>query len=181
MTMIQRVFNSKPFASISELMQHPLLKHLHQRYDAISQRDQIALQIMMLFVAIAALYFLIWQPIDDWSSAQHKQYLQQQHAQQWLNEQLPIAKKQLAQQKNQNGKKTITTVTTLSAKKIGIELEKVQPTRDGLSVLISAIPYQTLLKWLVMLQQEDGATVQTIKLEALPEQGMIKAQLTLAL
>lgn len=181
MTLIQRLFNTKSFASIGRLAQHPLLQQLQQRYEAISQRDRIALQVMVLFVAIAALYFLIWQPIDDWSAAQHKQYLQQQRTQQWLNEQLPIAKKQLSQQKSQSGNKSIASITATSAKKLGIELEKVQPTRDGLSVIISAIPYQTLLQWLVGLQQNDGATVQTIRLEALPEQGMVKAQLTLAL
>ena len=147
-------------------------------YAMRSARDQKALLVLIGALLVFGIYFLVWEPLAQWSENSKQDYLYQQSVNTWLHGELPKAR--TMQQSHKTTHQDLSALVVSQAQRTGITLGKVQPDRKGLSVWIEDAAYQKLLKWLVLLHNQQGVAIEQLRLEQLPDKGRVKSYIRLS-
>ena len=174
---------------ISNLKENPSVKRMITRYDHLPRRDQQALKLMILVVAVALIYFAIWQPVDQY----HDQALSdRQNAEEllaWMHENR-MAIRELAgnaggagdnAQKPADGRALMATVTS-TAREAGLELQRFEPSGDNaIRVWLEDVPFTQAAAWLERLSSEHGILIEQAALDRRETPGIVSVRLTLAI
>ncbi len=157
------------------LMANPYWQQCRSWYEIRSPRDRKALQLLAAALFVGLIYFLIWEPVTQWSESQKEDYLYQEEINTWLHSNLSKARDLQKNQQVVSARRELSSIATSVAQQTDITLGRVQPDRKGLSVWIEDAAYQKLLKWLVLLQTKHGVAVQQIRIDKLKEEGRVKS------
>ncbi|WP_281647527.1 type II secretion system protein M [Parendozoicomonas sp. Alg238-R29] len=157
----------------------PALDQARDRFQQMPQNDQRAIMALSVFMILVVFWFLIWKPLDDWADREYAELVLERETQSFLAANYNRASEAI---KNQSAgpKKDAAVVISNSGRKAGLELTRVQPARQGVSVWLDEAPYQKLLNWLVQLHNREGLEVRQIRVERTDQVGMVKAFLRLA-
>lgn len=157
------------------LMTNPYWQQCKIWYELRSPRDRKALQLLGSALFVGLIYFLVWEPVTNWSEAQKDDYLYQEEISTWLQSNLSKARELQKNQQVASGRRELSSIAASAAQQVDITLGRVQPDRKGLSVWVEDAAYQKLLKWLVLLQTKHGVAVQQIRIDKLKEEGRVKS------
>lgn len=165
---------------ITDLLEKsPLWQQLQARYELLSEKDRRALHLLTAFLTAAFFYLMVWEPLSTWSSEQKEEFLRQQTAYEWMEENIDDARATQKKQKT-GGQKDLSSVVSGTSRQAGITISRVQPDRKGLGVWVEDAAYQKLLGWMVALDTRYEITIQQVKIDKGKEEGRVKAYLHLA-
>ncbi|MCX4024952.1 type II secretion system protein M [Endozoicomonas sp. SM1973] len=159
-----------------QLQQSGAFKQLHNKYQALNERDRKALLLMIGFLTCVLFYVMVWKPLAQWANDSQSGYFREQETLAWLEVNAPIAKQVQASQSRgqQFSKDKISAVVTSAARRSGIKLSRVQPGSQGVTVWAEKVPYQKLLEWLVYLRNQYQLSVDKIRIDAQDEPGVVR-------
>lgn len=148
------------------------------RWQAMPERDRLALSLLAGFLALVLLYLLMWRPISQ-NLQQARDFLQQQRT---LNAYMKANAPQI-----QTGTDIVQAtvepaqlqgVVTGSAASAGVSVERLDSQGDGaLQVALQPLEFPRLLSWLTSLEAQ-GVGVDEASLERV-EQGRVSSSLLL--
>ncbi|MCL6271149.1 type II secretion system protein M [Sansalvadorimonas sp. 2012CJ34-2] len=157
----------------------PYLDMARQRFDQLAEKDQKALMALAAFLVIVMFWLLIWRPLDQWADREYDELVLERETQEFIAANYERTRSLV---KNQSAapKKDAAAVIASSGRKAGLELARVQPARQGVSIWIDEAPYQKLLGWLIELHNKENLEVRQIRVERTDQDGMVKAFLRLS-
>ncbi|CAM3635068.1 type II secretion system protein GspM [Parendozoicomonas haliclonae] len=157
----------------------PYLDQARDRFEQLPVKDQRALSALTIFLVIVVFWYLIWVPLDQWADREHDQLVTERETQEFLAKNYQRAK-EIVKSRSSGPKKDAASVIASSGRAAGLELARVQPARQGVSVWLDEAPYQKLLGWLVQLHNREGLDVRQIRIEKTDQPGVVKAFLRLS-
>ncbi|MFA0812044.1 type II secretion system protein GspM [Microbulbifer epialgicus] len=150
-----------------------------QKWQALSSSDQRALLLLGLFVGGLFIVYGLYSPAKGFFDESRIRAEEASELVQWMESQRPV----LARIKPNSGpgkaSGTLLQRVTTAAKSNQIAIKRFEPEGDNrIRLWIEEVRYQDLQPWLNQLIKEQLG-VRTINLDALPEQGMVSARLTI--
>lgn len=161
------------------LMANPYWQRCKSWYGRRSSRDRKALQLLVAALCVGLIYFLVWEPVIQWSEAKKGDYLYQEEINLWLHSNLSKAREMQKSQQQVSARRELSGIAAGVAQQANITLGRVQSDHQGLSVWVEDVAYQKLLNWLVLLQTRHGVSVRQIRIDKLQEEGRVKSYILL--
>lgn len=157
----------------------PIIDQARERFQQMPQKDQRALLALSAFLVIVLFWFLVWKPLGEWADREYAELTLERETQAFLAANYERTREVI---KNQNSgpRKEAASAIANSGRKAGLELTRVQPARQGVSVWLDAAPYQKLLAWLVQLHNRESLEVRQIRVERTDQTGVVKVFLRLS-
>ena len=171
---------------VSILKRSPQVQKLISAYDHLPRRDQRAVQVLALALALAIVFFVIWQPVRDFSDEAHARAEAAAERLAWLESNLEQARQmagvnQAPAQKVNDARGLMSTVTG-TAQENGLVLQRFEPSgEDKMRVWLDSASFDTLARWLESLKKQYGITVDQAALDRADIPGRVNARLTLSL
>lgn len=170
---------------LSRIEQWPPLQKLRARYDHLGQRDQRALQVLSLALALVLVYLLVWKPITDFRNDARAEMEQAQELVAWIQNQKPAARRldtgASGTQQELRGGDLLRTVTE-SADRSGLPLQRFEPSGDAaMRIWLDAVSFTDLTQWLAHLRSEYGINVDQASVDRTDDPGFVRTRLTLQL
>lgn len=159
--------------------QNPLWQQMQARYETLSPKDRRAIQLLGVFLLVASLYLLVWQPVRLWNVEQKDDFQRQKADFEWLENNIGQAI-ELQKKQRTGGQKDLSSIISGTARQAGVTVSRVQPDRKGLGVWVEDSAYQKLLAWLLVLDGRFNLNIQQIRVEKGREEGRVKVYLHLA-
>ncbi len=157
----------------------PVVENAQQKFDQLEVKDQRALLALTAFMIVVMFWLLIWRPLDHWAEREYEELVLERETQAFIAANYQRTK-DLVKSQSSGPKKDAAAVIASSGRKAGIELARVQPARQGVSVWIDEVPYQKLLAWVVELHNKEKLDVRQIRVERTDQEGMVKSFLRLS-
>ncbi len=157
----------------------PMIDRGRERFDQLSIKDQRAVTWLTVFMAVLLFWLMLWKPLDEWADTEYSALVMERETQEFLAANYQRAR-EIVQSQKSGPKKDAAAVISTSARQMGLELSRVQPARQGVSVWADALPYQRLLSWLVQLHNREGIEVRQIRIDRTDQEGMVKVFMRLS-
>jgi general secretion pathway protein M len=149
-----------------------LIQQFQQGWQRLAPREQQLLSIAAPVVAVAVLYFGVWQPFQQWRVQQAnelKQALSQLHNMQ-------AALPQLQQGGVRNVQGSLADVVAQAATAHQLKVSRMQPKDAQLQLTLEDAPFNKLLQWLHQLQQQQGVQIVQLEVSAADSPGMVRVR-----
>ncbi len=132
-------------------------------------------------IVIAVLWSVVWKPISDWRDIEANRFENAQALLDWMRANEATARRTVGAVGSQNTpKRSLLPVITRAANGEGIILNRLQPESSGaVSVVVQAQPFNSVLRWLNQMQENNNIVVQRVSLDAEGHPGLVNAQLRL--
>lgn len=173
---------------VKAIRRMPLIQKLNAAYDHLPRRDQRAVQLLTLAVALFVVYFLIWQPVNDFhdEAAARSEAAAERLA--WLEANIDSAR-QLANLGDSTGpakkiedSRSMMSTVTASAQEAGLTLQRFEPSgEDKMRVWLEDSAFDNLAQWLERLASEYGIVVDQAAIDRANDAGRVNVRLTLSL
>lgn len=156
------------------------LDRMQDYFAQLSVRDQRILMVFLPFLVTLIVYFLIWNPVVSWSGKQRADYLYEKETYALMLEKQDQARAVVSASKQSGPTKDAAAVIASSGKRIGLNLTRIQPARQGVSVWIDEAAYQKLWAWLSLLNEQEHMHIREIHLSRTERTGVVKVFMRLS-
>ena len=158
----------------------PVLDKLTERYLQLEKTERSALNSLASFFALLFLYFVIWNPVNQYHDSNEVERDRQLSLIQYMR---ASEKEARASSKGVNraptGQSLLTTVSR-TAQQIGIKPNRLQPEgSDAVSVWFDGVAFDDLMLMLKQIQARQGIVVQQIAIDREGQPGMVRARIVL--
>jgi len=170
---------------LEKLYQNPRIQHIRSRYDQMSQRDQRALKLLGLALAIALVYLLVWQPVAQFREEARNDMERAEELLGWIQGQERVARNISDMEPSEEGAAnlrggSLLRTVTESAERSGLSLQRFEPSGDdAMRIWVDNVPFTDLAQWLAHLQSEYGIGVNQAAVDRTDEPGLVDARITL--
>ncbi len=132
-------------------------------------------------IVVAILWSVVWKPISDWRDVEANRYENAQSLLDWMRANEAAARRTASAGGSQGTpQRSLLPVITRAANGVGITLNRLQPESSGaVSVVVQAQPFNSVLRWLNQMQENNNIVVQRVSLDAEGHPGLVNAQLRL--
>lgn len=171
---------------LAQLQKNPSVQKLITQYDHLPRRDQIALQILAVAIALFMIYFLIWRPAANFHD---KALAERQSAADllaWMEQNKADIQNLAANSENAGVASQITDVRSLmatvtqSANKAGLSLQRFEPSgEDGMRIWIEDASFNQVSRWLEDLSQQYGIVIDQAAIDRQDKPGIVSVRLSL--
>ncbi|HJL61585.1 MAG TPA: type II secretion system protein M [Pseudomonadales bacterium] len=159
---------------------YPLIQSGLTRYGQLEKRDRLALNGLLVFFSLLALYGLIWSPANSFLEESRQNHDRQLELLQYLRGSEQQARSVRTSQPAADGGSLLSRVSG-TAQRFKVKPDRLQPEgSDGVSVFFSSASFNDLIGWLEGLSKE-GFTVRQINIAREEESGKVNARLVLRL
>lgn len=173
---------------INKLKAHPTVTRLVARYDQLPRRDQQMLQILVVALVLAVLYFGVWRPAADFRENSENARTSAVALLGWMQENRQAirglaAASQPAPGSGQiaDGRSLMATVTQ-TARDSSLSLQRFEPSGDNaIRIWMEDVPFNQVAAWLEQLHQEYGIMVDQAAMDRRNDPGIVSVRLTLAI
>lgn len=150
-----------------------------QRWRALQARERLALGLLALFVLLALLYLMLWQPARQGVGAARSAFEQERALHAYLQAQAPLARSLMSKPQVSLDPARLQGLVTASAAEQGLVIERLDSDSDGsLQVSVQSAPFDQLLRWFSRLEQQ-GVRIVEAGLDR-AEGSRVAARLTLS-
>ncbi|BBM03397.1 type II secretion system protein GspM [Microbulbifer sp. GL-2] len=150
-----------------------------QKWQTLSSSDQRALTLLSLFAGGLFIVYGLYSPAKGFFEESLNRAEEAQELVQWMESQRTVLARIKPNSAAGKASGTLLQRVTTAAKKNQITIKRFEPEGDNrIRLWIEEVRYQDLQPWLNQLIKEQIA-VRTINLDALAEQGMVSARLTI--
>jgi general secretion pathway protein M len=173
---------------VSAIKRSPLVQKINSAYDHLPRRDQRAVQLLSVALAAFIVYFLIWQPAQEFHDDAAARADAAVERMAWLESNIEEAR-HLAQQGRSSGptqqiqdSRSMMSTVTVSAQEAGLSLQRFEPSgEDQMRVWLDNTAFDSLAQWLERLAAEYGIVVDQASIDRADEAGRVNVRLTLSL
>ena len=150
------------------------MNELKQKFQALSEREQVLVSIAAAVVVIGFFYFAIWQPLVNGIEREQSLLQRQSETLSWVQTQ---AVKATQLRSLTGGKSTfngsLPQAVNLTSTRHDIAISRMQPQNDELQVWVDEASFNNVLAWLQALEKM-GVQIQQVDITESGSQGMIK-------
>lgn len=150
---------------------------LWQRWQQLQPRERLAVAALGLFLLLALLYLLLWQPVALNARNARSQYLQQRDLHLYLQANADQARQLSGQTQASLAPEQLQGLVTQTAQQKGLLIERFDSGDEGLQISLPQAPFALLLRWLNELQAQGVQLVDVSLTRGAP--GKVDARLTL--
>ncbi|WP_323844164.1 type II secretion system protein GspM [Microbulbifer magnicolonia] len=155
------------------------IEQWQQKWQALPQNDQRALGILILFLGGLFLVYGLFVPAKSFFDGARVRAEESRALVQWIESQRPVLERLEPMAGGAQSAGTLLQRVTAAAEQHQITIKRFEPEGEGrIRLWIDEARYQDLQPWLNSLLQQQF-TIRTLNLDALPEEGMVSARLTL--
>jgi general secretion pathway protein M len=150
-------------------------------YAAQSPRDRRVLRLLGAFLAVVAVWLLLWVPVQDARRIAERRHADALADRAWMLEHRDEARRAGSGGSDgaRSGQALLSTVAG-SARRSGLTLNRFQPEGDdALSVFLDEVAFGELVLWLDALRREEGIRVRQASVDASGRSGRVRARLVL--
>ncbi|MBY6189306.1 type II secretion system protein GspM [Microbulbifer agarilyticus] len=156
------------------------IEQWRQKWTALPSSDQRALAILGLFLGVIIIVFGLFKPAQSYFEGARAEVEASRELVAWIEKQRPQLERV---QRNTGGQSqaqgTLLQRVTAAAKNHKVTIKRFEPEGDGrIRLWVDEARYQDLQPWLNTLLQQ-RFVIRSISVDALAEEGMISARLTL--
>lgn len=150
-----------------------------------SARDRRILRIGSIFLVLALIYLLLWQPLHQKRDKYRQQITEQRQLLQWMHERSAEAKalmKQPGGQRHQPIKGSLLSLVDKEARKAGLGkgLKRVEPAgTDQVRLWFDAVEFNRLVAWLGSLENKFGTRIDSAVIDRTETVGRVNARLVI--
>jgi general secretion pathway protein M len=128
---------------------------LLQRWRALQSRERLALGLLALFVLLALLYLLLWQPAQQGVTVARGAFERERALHAYLQAQAPLARRLSRKPQVSLDPARLQGLVTASAAAQGLAIERLDSDSGGsLQVSVQPAPFAQLLRWIAELEQQ---------------------------
>lgn len=151
-----------------------------QKWNALPASDQRALGLLALFLGATFIVFGLFKPAHNYFEQAREDAAQSRELVEWINRQRPqLERVERASGGSNQAQGTLLQRVTAAAKNHNVTIKRFEPEGDGrIRLWVDQARYQDLQPWLNTLLQQ-RFVVQSVSVDALAEEGMVSARLTL--
>lgn len=159
----------------------PALQQAVRHYDGLVARDKKVLNLLVVVLFFASLYFLVWLPSHQFMKSAQADLENSTATLVAIKQSLPQAR--LAAKLEQNTKGPVdpqTMVTTISSagKKYNVELKRFEPSGDSnLRVWLEDVAFNSLVQWMQELDTKHSLKVSEISVDRDENSGFVNVRL----
>ncbi|SDZ80265.1 type II secretion system protein GspM [Microbulbifer marinus] len=155
------------------------IEQWQQKWQALPANDQRALGILILFLGGLFLVYGLFMPAKNFFDSAHLRAEESRELVQWIETQRPVLERLEPTVTSGQASGTLLQRVTAAADRHRITIKRFEPEGDNrIRLWIEEARYQDLQPWLNSLMQQQF-TIHTVNLDALAEEGMVSARLTL--
>ncbi|MBB3061345.1 type II secretion system protein GspM [Microbulbifer rhizosphaerae] len=157
------------------------IEQWRQKWQALPPNDQRALGLLSLFLGGMFVVYGLFMPAKNFFDSARAEAEKSRQLVQWIESQRPILERldtsSMGSPAQSQG--TLLQRVTAAAEQHKITIRRFEPEGEGrIRLWIEQARYQDLQPWLNNLIQQ-RFTIRTVNLDALPQEGMVSARLTL--
>lgn len=160
----------------------PAYQTAFRHYDNLAPREKTYLQVMVVSLVLAFLYFVVWLPSHQYKVDSHKGLDSARQTLVFVKENIAVAKSVAASnqvaQTGQIDPQTMVSKVSALGKKRGIELKRFEPSGDNrIRIWIEDMPFNAMVQWLQELEKQHGLKVAELSLDRDDKAGLVNARL----
>ena len=163
----------------SKLMASDTGQRLIGWYDGLGDRDRLALRLLSCFLAVVALYFAAVAPLMGYVDKAERRLEDERALLAWLRShegETAGATGGASPSRDQ----PVATVVNSTAKENGLTIRRYEPAdQDGMRVWLEGVPFNAVIKWIVMLEGNHGIRAVEFNVEREGAAGRVSARITL--
>lgn len=144
-------------------------------WKALSQREQYLMLGASAALIVAALYWGIWQPLNQRTALAESRIHSERQLLAWVEDKAnKITAYQRAGGTVNVSDKGLNQVVNETTSRFKIDVIRMQPRDEAIQVWVKPVPFNALLNWLSYLQDNFGIETQFIDLSKTDQSGMVE-------
>lgn len=160
-----------------QLLNRASASPLWSRWQQQTLRERQALTLLAVFVLLALLYVMLWQPVSREVKDARSYYQQQRELNTYLLQNADQVRQQAVKPAIDLAPEQLQGLVTQSAQQHGLVVERIDSDAEGLLVSLSRASFEALLRCLIDLENQ-GVTLGEVSLNRAGD-GLVDARLTL--
>ncbi|WP_315710064.1 type II secretion system protein M [Brenneria uluponensis] len=139
------------------------MNELRQRWQSMSLRERGLMLVCVGLVVLCLLYYLLWQPWQRQSQQWRRMIERERQTVSWMPKQAARLPTSRGRKPPVSGREvSLTVLIPQTAAQYGITIQRLQPQGNQVSVTLSRSDFNTLMRWLLELEQKNGVTAQVL-------------------
>ncbi|TDP40172.1 general secretion pathway protein M [Idiomarina aquatica] len=165
-------------AVMEKVRTHPLAVTLQQRWAQFAPREQRLLSALAVVLAIAVLYFVIWQPSYQARLNAEQRLQGQQQQLQWVKQNLGRyqARVQSSEASAPQASGSLTQRLNQAADANDIRLARIQPQGEGVVISVDEANFDRVLAFVAQLEQQYQLQISTLDVARLDTPGQVRVR-----
>ncbi|HEB62903.1 MAG TPA: type II secretion system protein M [Gammaproteobacteria bacterium] len=158
---------------------------MKEYFASLKPRERMFLVTGAIFLVLAFLYWIIWEPFSKSVDSMKLTVVQQQSTlsemKKMATELTELRKKSLPSQKNTQGQSLLTLIdSSAKNRKLGPALKRVEPVGDSkVRVRLDKADFNDMVRWLGYLEQNYGILATSITIDTQSLSGRVNARLVM--
>lgn len=140
----------------------------------LAVREQRLVVIAAAVLAVGALYWFIWQPLQQGYATKQAALSQAQLQLAKLQQALPQLQQAGASQGRVGG--SLAQIVSNSSRSYNIRVSRMQPQNEQLQLVLEDVPFEQLLRWLAQLQSTNGVKLVSLDVANTDSSGIVRVR-----
>ncbi|AOR59577.1 type II secretion system protein GspM [Pectobacterium parmentieri] len=151
------------------------MNELRQRWQAMSPRERQLMVVCAAVLLLCLVYYAILQPWLEREELWERTISREQQTVNWMQKQAPsIPQGNQAQGENSQREASLPILISQSTQRYGLTVARLQPQGNQASVTLAQSDFNSLLRWLSELEQQNGVRVVSLDVNAVEQSpGMV--------
>ncbi|UTW44242.1 type II secretion system protein M [bacterium SCSIO 12696] len=156
------------------------ISSLKQRYKELDNRDQKALLLLTVFFAALITIYGILIPVHSYYQSGKSRLAKQVDLFQWVSAHAPKVKLLASQPQQTVSDTPLMEAVTGAAKGLKLEINRMQPEKDGLRIWLSTVSFEKAINLVSKLTNQHSISVDQITIEKTAKPGLVNIQCALS-
>ncbi|MDX1676312.1 type II secretion system protein GspM [Arsukibacterium sp.] len=149
-------------------------QQIHNWWGSLANREQRLVSLAALALAVGALYWFVWQPLQQGYTSKRAALQQAQLQLAKLQQALPQIQQAAASQERVGG--SLAQIVSNSSRTYNIRVSRMQPQNNQLQLVLEDLPFEQLLRWLAQLQTTHGVKLVSLDVANTDQSGMVRVR-----
>lgn len=141
---------------------------------SLATREQQLVSIAAVVLGVGALYWFIWQPLQQGYVNKRQALTQAQLQLAKLQQALPQLQQAGASEGRVGG--SLAQIVSNSSRTYNIRVSRMQPQNDQLQLVLEDVPFEQLLRWLDQLQSTNGVKLVSLDVADTDTSGIVRVR-----
>ncbi|MDX1539305.1 type II secretion system protein M [Arsukibacterium sp.] len=149
-------------------------QQLQNWWGGLAAREQRLVSVAAVVLGVGALYWLIWQPIQQGHASKQAALNQAQLQLAKLQQALPQLQQAASSQSRVGG--SLAQIVSNSSRTYNIQVSRMQPQNEQLQLVLEDVPFEQLLRWLAQLQSANGVRLVSLDVANTDRSGIVRVR-----
>ncbi|SNY59317.1 type II secretion system protein M (GspM) [Arsukibacterium tuosuense] len=140
----------------------------------LASREQRLVSIAAVVLGVGALYWFIWQPLQQGYVNKRVALTQAQLQLAKLQQALPQLQQAGASEGRVGG--SLAQIVSNSSRTYNIRVSRMQPQNEQLQLVLEDVPFEQLLRWLAQLQSKNGVKLVSLDVANTDSSGIVRVR-----